>query len=554
MQRGEKTSTEEESSPIPQSLGAEKVEWTSQDMLESCDVFPQNPQLAQSMTIPRQLNGILRIPDGKLVMEKQAQFHEMLLDVYKDPKGFQKHVQDRRQHMNFPANKSPIDRPGTLSTSDFKQLKAIGSGHFSNVYYCRDVQNNQEYALKQIKITQPSSKACKPGESNTYGKCLKEVGLLQTLSHPHIIQCYSTFFEDSYMYIVLEWAGGGDLQMLISAAKARNITFPEDLIWQYLEQVGSAIQYMHAQRIMHRDLKPSNILLTSGGELKVADFGLGRYLNFQSVMAYTQVGTPLYMSPEILKGQGHTFGSDIWSLGCVVYELATGNSPFFEPKLAVNKLFWKISNGYYQSLQQSQHYKAALGQLTNMMLDIDHISRININEVMQFLEKMKYDGDVEPSSDFEDTIDYPAATSLNEASTTEEYTYNGGTEDEYTLDVEEYCEGEAKLEMSMDQDNSTQSQSHGQDAGLFERTNRAPSDRNSAIDQGSTLNQGAAMDECHQNQNMNEMQLESMESEISSMLGSKSSTLSRSALKLSSPLQWIRNKRKSQRVAVDPNT
>ena len=85
---------------------------------------------------------------------------------------------------------------------------------------------------------------------------------------------------------------------------------------------------MHAKRIMHRDLKPANIFVALDGSLKLGDLGLGRYFSSQTIEAYSRVGTPLYMSPEVLQGSGYDWKSDVWSLGCVAYELICLKSPF----------------------------------------------------------------------------------------------------------------------------------------------------------------------------------------------------------------------------------
>lgn len=85
--------------------------------------------------------------------------------------------------------------------------------------------------------------------------------------------------------------------------------------------MASALQHMHEKRIMHRDLKPANIFIDSDGTLKLGDLGLGRAMSSQTFEAYSRVGTPLYMSPEVLDGSGYDTKSDVWSLGCIAYEL-----------------------------------------------------------------------------------------------------------------------------------------------------------------------------------------------------------------------------------------
>jgi NIMA (never in mitosis gene a)-related kinase len=108
---------------------------------------------------------------------------------------------------------------------------------------------------------------------------------------------------------------------------------------------------MHEKRIMHRDLKPANIFIAANGALKLGDLGLGRDFSSQTIEAYSRVGTPLYMSPEVLKGNGYDWKSDCWSLGCVVYELACLRSPFkSDEKISLYELFNNINRGEFTPL------------------------------------------------------------------------------------------------------------------------------------------------------------------------------------------------------------
>jgi NIMA (never in mitosis gene a)-related kinase len=103
----------------------------------------------------------------------------------------------------------------------------------------------------------------------------------------------------------------------------------------------------HDKRIMHRDLKPANIFIANDGSLKVGDLGLGRVFSSETIEAYSKVGTPLYMSPELLHGEGYDMKSDVWSLGCVIYELCEFKSPFRNEneKMSLMDLFTNITKG-----------------------------------------------------------------------------------------------------------------------------------------------------------------------------------------------------------------
>jgi len=127
-------------------------------------------------------------------------------------------------------------------------------------------------------------------------------------------------------------------------------------IWEYAFQISSGLLHMHQRRIMHRDLKPANIFIASDGTLKLGDLGLGRYFSSQTLEALSRVGTPLYMSPEVLTTTGYSYKSDVWSLGCIIYELAALRSPFKseEEKMSLYDLFKKINEGRFKKENISQ--------------------------------------------------------------------------------------------------------------------------------------------------------------------------------------------------------
>lgn len=153
-------------------------------------------------------------------------------------------------------------------------------------------------------------------------KCLKEVDLMKPLSHPNIIKYIDSFTHNNELIIVTEWAEKGDLKRLIKEHQADETPFEEIRIWDFLIQISSALNHMHEKRIMHRDLKPANIFIAQDDSLKVGDLGLGRAFGSQTIEAHSKVGTPLYMSPELLRDEGYQANADVWSLGCIAYEFA----------------------------------------------------------------------------------------------------------------------------------------------------------------------------------------------------------------------------------------
>jgi NIMA (never in mitosis gene a)-related kinase len=154
---------------------------------------------------------------------------------------------------------------------------------------------------------------------------------------------------------------------------------------------------------MHRDLKPANIFIDAHDNLKLGDLGLGRDFTSQTMEAFSRVGTPLYMSPEVLQGNGYDFKSDVWSLGCITYEMCALRSPFKDDskKMSLYDLFTKINSGVYQPLSASR-YSSELRYLIDSMLRVDPIDRVDINDVVIYCEKhiaQMMDADKNPQKD-----------------------------------------------------------------------------------------------------------------------------------------------------------
>ncbi|CAG9310233.1 unnamed protein product [Blepharisma stoltei] len=261
----------------------------------------------------------------------------------------------------------------------FRVIKPIGQGKFSIVYKAERISDDTPVALKMIKIFDMMDPAQRD-------KCLKEVRLLESLNHPNIIKYLDSFIADNELLIAIEWAEKGDLKRVIKRAQSEESSIEESKIWEYMYQIASALKHMHDKRIMHRDLKPANIFISADNSLKLGDLGLGRYLSSQTIEAFSRVGTPLYMSPEVLKGNGYDWKSDVWSLGCVVYELACLRSPFKQDdqKMSLYDLFNTINKGEFPPLPE--RYSEELRQLVNSMIQVDPKNRLSIDQIVELCE------------------------------------------------------------------------------------------------------------------------------------------------------------------------
>ncbi|CAH8856746.1 unnamed protein product [Trichobilharzia szidati] len=149
----------------------------------------------------------------------------------------------------------------------------------------------------------------------------KEVSVLSKMNHPNIVQYCDSFEESGWLYIIMEYCDQGDLYTKIN--KQNGVLMPETLILDYFVQISLALKHIHDRMILHRDIKTQNVFLTSKGRLKLGDFGIAKVLNHTLDLARTCIGTPYYLSPEICENKPYDHKSDIWALGCVLYEMTT---------------------------------------------------------------------------------------------------------------------------------------------------------------------------------------------------------------------------------------
>jgi len=196
---------------------------------------------------------------------------------------------------------------------NFEILKCIGEGSFGKAYLCLNKGENREVVIKKVNMSM-QTKAVQEAS-------LMEAQILQKLQHNNIIRSYSSFFEGDFLCIEMEYASNGDLSTKIAAQRGSH--FSESQIIQWCVQLCSALQHIHSNRILHRDIKSQNVFLDSQNNVKLGDFGIAKCLESTGEFANTVVGSPFYLSPEICKGIPYNTKTDIWSLGCVLYEMCT---------------------------------------------------------------------------------------------------------------------------------------------------------------------------------------------------------------------------------------
>ena len=207
---------------------------------------------------------------------------------------------------------------------------------------------------------------------------LQEAKVMELLNHPNIVrfrEVYKT--KKGKLCIVMDYADDGDLQSKVKSAKKY---FPEGQVLDWFTQICLAMKHVHDRKILHRDLKSQNIFLSSKGVVKLGDFGIARILSHTKDIAKTVVGTPYYLSPEIIENQPYSFKSDIWSLGVLLYEMTALKPPFDANSL--HELAQKIIRGKVPSIPN--FYSDNLQKLITILLNITPSKRPNINQILKF--------------------------------------------------------------------------------------------------------------------------------------------------------------------------
>lgn len=190
----------------------------------------------------------------------------------------------------------------------------LGKGGFGVVYLLKGDQNGLKLALKTVDLRKIPE--------DYRSRATDEAKILHSLNHKHLVHHVNSYIKHPYLCIITEFCGGGDLDKIINHLGFSS-GLPEDLLVCWLMQTASALNYMHTHSpvVLHRDLKPQNIYVTESGDVRLGDLGLARKLAGPTDFATSQVGTILYLSPEILSQQPYNSKSDIWSLGCVFYDI-----------------------------------------------------------------------------------------------------------------------------------------------------------------------------------------------------------------------------------------
>ena len=256
----------------------------------------------------------------------------------------------------------------------YKKIKELNEGAYGQVILVRSNINKQNlYVMKTISIENL--------DQNQKKKTMEEVKIIQKLNHPNIIKFHEVFISKQpyeTLNIIQEYADGGDLSERIEKMKNKNKFFSENQILDWFTEISLALNHMHSKHILHRDIKSQNVFLTKNNMIKLGDFGISKTLDYTLAKAMTVIGTPYYLSPEIIQSIPYSYESDIWSLGVLLYEMCSLKMPFNASNLPVLAL--KIQKGEYEKLDKM--WSKDLRNLVYSMLQVDYQKRPSLKDIL----------------------------------------------------------------------------------------------------------------------------------------------------------------------------
>ena len=256
-----------------------------------------------------------------------------------------------------------------MSLKNFELGKELGKGAFGSVRLVTRKEDRKIYAMKSVHIGKLDNKEKEAA--------LNEVRILASLSHPNIIGYKEAFYDEASktLNIVMEYADDGDIAHKIKENLKRRLRFDESTLWEWIIQLLEGLKYLHDNKIMHRDLKCANIFLMKNGQIKIGDLNVSKLA--KNNMAQTQTGTPFYLSPEIWKDQPYDYKCDIWSVGCIIYELCTSRPPF--RGTSMKELAHNVLTGYYLPISG---FSNDMREIIAKMLVVDPRRRASTDELL----------------------------------------------------------------------------------------------------------------------------------------------------------------------------
>jgi len=248
-------------------------------------------------------------------------------------------------------------------------LETLGKGAYGIVYKVQKKGTSDIYVIKQISLEGLTEKEKE--------EVKQEAFILSSIKSDFVVKYYDSFLEDDNINIVMEYCDGGDLSEFILEKKNIGVLLEEKIIWKLFLKITIGLADIHKMKILHRDLKTLNIFLKHGLEVKIGDLGVAKVL-LKNSFAQTVIGTPYYLSPEICQEKPYNDKSDVWALGCILYELCTFKHPFEASHQG--GLIMKILNNKPEPI--NSYYSKELSNLVFMLLDKNSKSRPSCVEIL----------------------------------------------------------------------------------------------------------------------------------------------------------------------------
>ena len=246
----------------------------------------------------------------------------------------------------------------------YENLGLIGSGSYGKVYSVRKISNQHIYAIKKLKLS----------NINNYDRrcILNELKILSSHKCPFLIEYKCAFVEGLYICIVMQYCKNGTLESLIKQNGLNT-----EKTWKYFSQIVFALNYLHKNQIVYRDLKSSNILIDDNDNIRLIDFGISKILGAYIKYTKTCIGTPYFMSPEVLSNIHYNYKTDIWSLGILLYEMTHGTYPFIAKNM--HDLHSKIQHAKFT---MNANVDQALQTIIKKCLVSSPYRRISLNALL----------------------------------------------------------------------------------------------------------------------------------------------------------------------------
>jgi NIMA (never in mitosis gene a)-related kinase len=240
--------------------------------------------------------------------------------------------------------------------SDFSIIKKLGDGAYSSVFKVKRNDDSEFYSLKKVNMISLSEKERE--------NALNEIRILASIDHPNVIGYKDAFIDEatSSLCMIMEYADNGDVFQKICSYQKRETYIKEKKIWYVFIQIVRGLRAIHLRKILHRDMKSANIFLFKDMQAKLGDLNVSKIV--KKGLSYTQTGTPYYASPEVWKDMPYDSKSDIWSLGCVLYEMCALVPPFRADDM--QGLYKMVIKGKYPRIPD--HFSQEMATVIKFML------------------------------------------------------------------------------------------------------------------------------------------------------------------------------------------